>query len=143
MDYANLELINHIEWNIYITRLPRERQLLDSINNPYNLQQVRLPVALTTLLVLYTSFNQTSSSLPQTAYVKLIDVWYFFCIILLFVIIVVHVLGERLPTEAVICVGQERRFPLTAEALLRWVRLVVVPMVVLIFSVVYWSVLVT
>ncbi|KAG7163887.1 Glutamate-gated chloride channel-like 1 [Homarus americanus] len=58
--------------------------------------EVRLVVSLTTLLVLYTFFNQTSSSLPQTAYVKMIDVWFFFCTILLFVIIIVHVFVERM-----------------------------------------------
>ncbi|XP_042855531.1 uncharacterized protein LOC122242315 [Penaeus japonicus] len=105
---------------------------------------VRLPVALTTLLVLYTSFNQTSSDLPKTAYIKLIDVWYFFCIILLFVIIVVHVLGERLPSEAITCVGREpsRHLLWSAEALLRWVRFAIVPLVVVVFSVAYWTVLV-
>ncbi|XP_066941974.1 glycine receptor subunit alpha-2-like [Macrobrachium rosenbergii] len=60
-----------------------------------SLLEVRLVVALTTLLVLYTFFNQTSSSLPQTAYVKLIDIWFFFCTIFLFVIIILHVFVER------------------------------------------------
>nr|XP_053647206.1 uncharacterized protein LOC128698820 [Cherax quadricarinatus] len=60
---------------------------------------VRLVVSLTTLLVLYTFFNQTSTSLPQTAYVKMIDVWFFFCTSLLFVIIVIHVFVEKLASH--------------------------------------------
>ncbi|CAL4147923.1 unnamed protein product, partial [Meganyctiphanes norvegica] len=59
-----------------------------------SLQQVRLIVALTTLLVLYTLSVQTSSTLPTTAYIKMIDIWFFFCISLLFVIILLHVFIE-------------------------------------------------
>nr|XP_053643778.1 gamma-aminobutyric acid receptor subunit beta-like [Cherax quadricarinatus] len=86
---------------------------------------VRLGVSLTTLLVLYTFFNQTSSSLPQTAYVKMIDVWFFFCTLLLFVIIMVHVIVEGLETEAVVRIGPLRRkqgIRISAEILLRVVR---------------------
>ncbi|XP_068220377.1 uncharacterized protein [Palaemon carinicauda] len=67
--------------------------------------EVRLQVALTTLLVLYTFFNQTSSSLPQTAYVKLIDMWFFFCTIFLFIIILIHVFAEKFGKNKVISVG--------------------------------------
>lgn len=107
--------------------------------------QVRLIVSLTTLLVLYTFFNQTSSSLPKTAYVKMIDVWFFSCTILLFVIIVVHVLVECLETDSLIHVspmsasGKHQLVPLTAEALLRLFRLAVVPLVVLVFGCAYWA----
>ncbi|XP_071547708.1 glutamate-gated chloride channel subunit beta-like [Panulirus ornatus] len=110
------------------------------------LLQVRLVVSLTTLLVLYTFFNQTSSSLPKTAYVKMIDVWFFFCTILLFAIIVVHVMVEHLESEAVTRVGPKHiKSPshtrLTAEGLLRLFRLLVVPLAVLVFAAVYWTTL--
>ena len=48
-------------------------------------------VAVTTLLVLYTLFTSTSDDLPKTAEIKMLDVWFFFCILLLFIIIVLHV----------------------------------------------------
>ncbi|XP_063611585.1 uncharacterized protein LOC134785226 [Penaeus indicus] len=57
---------------------------------------VRLTVSVTTLLVLYTLFNNTSDSLPPTAYIKMIDVWFFACILLLFAVIVTHVYVEHL-----------------------------------------------
>ncbi|CAL4067806.1 unnamed protein product, partial [Meganyctiphanes norvegica] len=60
------------------------------------LTQVRLIVSLTTLLVLYTLSTQVSATLPTTAYIKMIDIWFFFCICLLFVIIIFHVFVEYL-----------------------------------------------
>lgn len=54
-------------------------------------------MSLTTLLVLYTLFNQVSQALPDTAYIKMVDVWFFFCIFLIFFLIVVHILAENLP----------------------------------------------
>lgn len=53
-------------------------------------------MSVTTLLVLYTLFSQTSDSLPPTAYIKMIDVWFFACILLLFAVIVTHVYVEHL-----------------------------------------------
>nr|XP_053643897.1 uncharacterized protein LOC128696599 [Cherax quadricarinatus] len=111
-----------------------------------SLFKVRLGVSLTTLLVLYTFFNQTSSSLPQTAYVKMIDVWFFFCTLLLFVIIMVHVIVEGLETEAVVRIGPLRRkqgIRISAEILLRVVRQVLVPFVVFVFNCIYWAKLLT
>ncbi|KAG7170850.1 Gamma-aminobutyric acid receptor subunit beta-like 2, partial [Homarus americanus] len=48
----------------------------------------RVMVCLTTLLVVATFFAQTNNNVPQTSYVKLVDVWYVFCILLLFLIII-------------------------------------------------------
>lgn len=53
-------------------------------------------MTLTTLLVLYTMFNQVSSALPDTAYIKMIDMWFFFCISLIFSVIIIHITVERL-----------------------------------------------
>ncbi|XP_068203016.1 uncharacterized protein [Palaemon carinicauda] len=57
----------------------------------------RSNVALTTLLVLYTMFDQVSSNLPDTAYIKMVDLWFFFCIFLIFSITLVHIAVEYLP----------------------------------------------
>ncbi|ROT82856.1 putative ligand-gated chloride channel-like 3 isoform X1 [Penaeus vannamei] len=65
-----------------------------------SLLQVRLIVSLTTLLVLYTLFNNTSDALPPTAYVKMIDVWFFSCILLLFFVIISHVVVEHLENRS-------------------------------------------
>ncbi|XP_068211705.1 glutamate-gated chloride channel alpha-like [Palaemon carinicauda] len=60
------------------------------------LLQVRAIMTQTTLLVLYTLFNQVSSNLPDTAYIKMVDVWFFFCIFLIFSVIVLHIMVENL-----------------------------------------------
>ncbi|XP_042856857.1 uncharacterized protein LOC122243372 [Penaeus japonicus] len=59
---------------------------------------VRTVMTLTTLLVLYTLFNQVSTNLPDTAYIKMIDMWFFFCIFLIFAVNILHVLVEHLPS---------------------------------------------
>ncbi|KAK7068950.1 hypothetical protein SK128_012112 [Halocaridina rubra] len=45
-------------------------------------------VALTALLVEAAFFTQMSSSIPQTAYLKLVDIWFVYCIISLFLVVV-------------------------------------------------------
>ena len=47
-------------------------------------------VNLTSLLVLTTMFTSISSSLPQTAYVKMIDIWLIFVQIVPFVEVLLH-----------------------------------------------------
>ena len=58
-------------------------------------------VALTTMLVLAAFFTQNSNTIPKTAYLKLIDVWYIVLICQVFAIIVslVHVENLRLKFE--------------------------------------------
>ena len=47
-------------------------------------------MSLTTLLVFISLYTETSNSLPSTAYLKYIDVWFVFSITYLSVIIIVH-----------------------------------------------------
>ncbi|XP_069184717.1 uncharacterized protein [Procambarus clarkii] len=117
-----------------------------AVSHPTSEQEnVRLGVSLTTLLVLYTFFNQTSSSLPQTAYVKMIDVWFIFCTLLLFMIIMVHVIVECLEKDAIIRIGPlyQKQKHISAESLLKVVRRVLVPSLVFVFTCVYWAKLLT
>jgi len=53
------------------------------INNSHF--EANIMVHLTTMLVMYTLFQAISISLPQTAYLKLLDVWLFFGLILPFI----------------------------------------------------------
>ncbi|KAG7171704.1 Low-density lipoprotein receptor-related protein 1-like 11 [Homarus americanus] len=55
----------------------------------------RIMVPLTSLLVLAALFTQTSQSIPKTAYLKLIDIWYVTLIITDFLIIVMLVFIEN------------------------------------------------
>ncbi|XP_050732627.1 uncharacterized protein LOC127006593 isoform X2 [Eriocheir sinensis] len=59
--------------------------------------QVRSIMSLTTMLVMYTLFSQVSNDLPDTAYIKMLDTWFFFCIFLILSIIFLHVTVEHLP----------------------------------------------
>ncbi|KAK4319126.1 hypothetical protein Pmani_009956 [Petrolisthes manimaculis] len=61
---------------------------------------VRVMVALTSLLVLATLFAQASSSLPKTSYFKMVDIWLLFCVGITFLVIIFHVLiDNRFVTE--------------------------------------------
>ncbi|XP_069975211.1 uncharacterized protein [Penaeus vannamei] len=48
----------------------------------------RVMVGLTGLLVEATFFSQVSASIPHTAYLKLVDIWFVFCIVMLFLVVV-------------------------------------------------------
>ncbi|XP_042220595.1 uncharacterized protein LOC121865318 [Homarus americanus] len=56
----------------------------------------RVMVSLTSLLVLAALFSQTSQSIPKTAYLKLIDLWFVFLIVVEFVIVLVLVIVENM-----------------------------------------------
>nr|XP_045609608.1 uncharacterized protein LOC123765175 [Procambarus clarkii] len=110
-------------------------------------QGSRMELSLTTLLVLYTLFNSSSSSLPVTAYVKMIDVWFLYCILLLFFIIVCHTVVRskihrvhnfRSQTPERINKMLEKVPP---EMILKVMRYYVIPGTVAIFNTVYWATL--
>ena len=61
-------------------------------------------VNLTALLVLVTLFISVSQSLPQTAYVKMVDVWLIFSMFVPFVEVLVHTWIDMMRTE-----GEEGR----------------------------------
>ncbi|XP_018017133.2 glutamate-gated chloride channel subunit beta [Hyalella azteca] len=56
--------------------------------------QNRMVISLTSLLVLSTFFSQVSTTLPETSYLKLVDIWFLVSIIYCFVIITTHVIIE-------------------------------------------------
>lgn len=106
-----------------------------------------MAVSLTTLLVLYTLFSNTSDALPVTAYVKMIDMWFFSSISLLFFITMIHVLTEYLADRQ----RMVKVYPvvkiklhvssLTPERVIMVVRVFVVPLIVVVLNIVYWVVL--
>jgi len=49
-------------------------------------------LTMTIMLVMYTMYQSISSSLPQTAYLKFIDYWLMFCLMVPFFVFVVQVL---------------------------------------------------
>ncbi|KAK4310013.1 hypothetical protein Pmani_018391 [Petrolisthes manimaculis] len=71
---------------------------------------VRVMVALTSLLVLATLFAQASSSLPKTSYFKMVDIWLLFCVGITFLVIIFHVLiDNRFVTEMSNTKGQQHQ----------------------------------
>ncbi|XP_042240456.1 gamma-aminobutyric acid receptor subunit beta-like [Homarus americanus] len=114
---------------------------------------VRAIMSLTTLLVLYTLFSNLSSSLPTTAEIKLIDIWFFFIISLLFVNIMVNVFVRNevtpRPSPSVKRVTQVR--PMLQEDLppielkiyvsvrfLYIYKMIVIPILIIIFNIFFW-----
>ncbi|TRY79427.1 hypothetical protein TCAL_10764 [Tigriopus californicus] len=61
--------------------------------------EVTLMVALTSMLVMYTLYQGVSNSLPKTAYLKLIDIWLIFGLIMPFAVFLVLVVWELLSYE--------------------------------------------
>ncbi|ROT73560.1 Ligand-gated ion channel 50 [Penaeus vannamei] len=61
----------------------------------------RITVSLTSLLVLSALFSQVASGLPKTAYLKLIDIWFLFCIMTDFTMMALLVFINNLVADAV------------------------------------------
>ena len=53
-----------------------------------------IKISLTVMLVLYTLFQSISSNMPPTAYVKFLDIWLIFCLIMTFLICVIEFTWE-------------------------------------------------
>lgn len=106
-----------------------------------------MAVSLTTLLVLYTLFSNISSALPVTAYVKMIDMWFFSSISLLFLITMIHVLTEYLgERQRKIKVHPAVRLnsssvAVTPERVIVTMRVFVVPLIIVVLNIVYWVLL--
>ncbi|XP_068203848.1 uncharacterized protein [Palaemon carinicauda] len=81
---------------------------------PLTAFEERIMVGLTGLLVEATFFSQVSTSIPRTAYLKLVDVWFVYCVISLFAVCVVVVIIQYLFTE----VGNKEK-DLTVNGLMR------------------------
>ena len=61
--------------------------------------QAIVTVNLTSLLVLTTLFISVSGSLPQTAYVKMVDVWLIFAQVVPWIEVLLHTLIDWMRTE--------------------------------------------
>ena len=58
-----------------------------------------IPVAITSMLVMYTLNNSISAKLPQTSQIKFIDIWIIYGLFLHFLILILLVMVEHLPGE--------------------------------------------
>lgn len=107
---------------------------------------VRAIMALTTLLVLYTLFSNLSRSLPTTAAIKLIDIWFFSIIFLLFINIVIHIFVKtngqtelrKSKTTFVQPIGLEiPEVHFTVKVMIMY-RKLILPAIIIIFNIVFW-----
>ena len=60
------------------------------------------------MLVLTTMFISVSNNLPTTAYVKMIDIWLIFNLLLPFILVLLHTYMDSLRTESSEVDGEER-----------------------------------
>ena len=65
-------------------------------------------VNLTAMLVLTTMFINVSNNLPTTAYIKMIDIWLIFNLLIPFLLVLLHTYMDSLRTEANDADGEER-----------------------------------
>ena len=72
---------------------------LKEANFRVNIFRAIVTVNLTSLLVLTTLFISVSSSLPQTAYVKMVDVWLIFAQVVPFFYVLLHTLIDWMRPE--------------------------------------------
>ena len=56
-----------------------------------NYPQARIVIATSSLLLMYTSFGITNSSLPETSYIKILDIWFLLSLLELFIIILFNI----------------------------------------------------
>ena len=59
--------------------------------------KVAIPLTITAMLVMYTLKASISSQLPPTSYIKFVDIWLLYGLLMPFFILVVIVLIEHLP----------------------------------------------
>ena len=59
-----------------------------------------VPLAITSLLVMYTLKGSVSSKLPPTSYIKFIDIWLLYGLFIPFIISILLVLIEHAPSES-------------------------------------------
>ena len=53
-------------------------------------QEVAVTLSLTVLLVMYTFYQSIADSIPKTAYLKLMDYWLIFCLLVPFILFIVQ-----------------------------------------------------
>ena len=63
--------------------------------------EATIMVALTAMLVLYTLFQSISTSMPPTAYLKFLDIWLIFCLIMPFIIFTIEVSWELIKANEI------------------------------------------
>ena len=104
--------------------------------------EATIMVALTTMLVIYTLHQSISANLPQTSYIKMIDIWLFTGLITPFVIITILVIMDYLIIRETNQVTDMRtkgkcKNKWNANTFLKCMQ-IILPITTGIFTIVYW-----
>ena len=84
-------------YHVLCTYLPSSFILMLAIATLYFAEShfaTTIKISLTVMLVLYTLFQSISSNMPPTAYLKLLDIWLIFCLVITFLICVFQITWE-------------------------------------------------
>ena len=102
--------------------------------------EATIMVALTTMLVVYTLHQSISSTLPPTAYLKMIDIWLFGGLIVPFIIIVILILVDYLvmkETNQVIDIAKDNKNQWNSKSILTTMQ-IILPLLAGILMGSYW-----
>ena len=96
-------------------------------------------VALTSMLVTYTLYQSISGYLPQTSYMKMIDIWLFGGLFFPFIIITILIIMDSLITkEKNPVIGTKKGSRLNSKSFMKWMKVSLFA-VGGIFCAIYWS----
>ena len=102
--------------------------------------EVTIMVALTSMLVVYTLHQSISANLPQTSYMKMIDIWLVSGLIVPFLIIAILVIMDYMiqrESKEVTEIRNEEKGRLNSENFLKSMQ-IILPLTVGMFCVIYW-----
>ncbi len=103
-----------------------------------------ITVNLTSMLVLTTIFIDVSNNLPKTSYIKMVDIWLLFNLLLPFMVVLIHTRMDTLRMDEVDMVSKEDIALAKSrnKKLGFWKRLSLVynPIMFITFVMVYWLV---
>ena len=100
-----------------------------------------VPVAITSMLVMYTLNQSISAKLPPTSYIKFIDIWLLFGLIQPFFIIVMLVIIEHFPKEKVehFSTKETKGVHQAIYNFLRVFGKIILPVMEILFIIIYFS----
>ena len=105
--------------------------------------EATIMVNLTAMLVLYTLYQSISENVPKTAYLKLLDYWVIYAMLIIFIVFVIEVLWELMDQNQteVVEAWTSQQFRKSDNSKLRWAKYVL-PVITLIFFVVYIAIVI-
>ena len=102
--------------------------------------EATIMVTLTSMLVIYTLYQSITANLPQTSYMKMIDVWIATCLIVPFIIIAIHITLDHMilkESDQVMVINKKEDNKHNSKKFLTFMQ-ILLPLTVGIFCIVYW-----